>query len=185
MSFQHPALAQAADSGEVRLLSQAANTLGAPDPLQAMQFVDCDPAGVTKQVAQLDRATQQLTDAAERFSSVIARIDAGWSGGDGHAAFTEAAADLTKGYAATAHRTQEGVDLGKEVASTLDSVATTVGHQATAIADGAIEASQRVLAGEQDAAAEEVNKACRDILLVVQENLRIVGELADHMKSKV
>ncbi|MGW9308074.1 hypothetical protein ACQPZU_05920 [Saccharomonospora azurea] len=185
MGFQHPALGQAAASGELSLLAQAAGRIGAPDPIQALQHVDCDPGTVHKQVDRLEQARGLLTEAADQFDAGVSTVDSGWSGGGGHAAFVESAAEIRNRYGKTKDKTEDSVAAGRNVARTLDSVATTVAKEATTIAGSVVADSQRVLDGEGDESIEAVNAACREIVLTVQDNLKIIGELAEELASHV
>lgn len=182
MGFRHPALEGAATSSELGLLAKAADTLGSPNPIQALQHVDCDPPAVAGQAARLTESAEVLEDASAGLGTALGEISSGWSGG-GYEAFAESAAAVQHQYKETTARTRDGAQAGTEVASTLDSLAGTVADKALSVAGDAAEASRQVLAGESGKSAEVVNEACRAIVLTVQDAVRSIGDLAGKLAS--
>ncbi|EHR60204.1 WXG100 family type VII secretion target [Saccharomonospora cyanea] len=182
MGFRHPALGGATTSSELGLLAKAADTLGSPNPIQALRHVDCDPPAVAELAARLAESAEVLEDASADLGTALGEIGTGWSGA-GHEAFAESAAAVQHRYKETTARTHDGAQGGAEVASTLDSLAGTVADRALSVAGGAAEASRRVLAGESGDSAEVVNEACRTIVLTVQDAVRSIGDLAGKLAN--
>lgn len=178
MSFQHTALARAATSDDLVLLSQAAGTIGSPDPIVALRHMDCDPPAVVALADQVEHSAARLRDASGEYRAGVGEISGGWSG-EAHDAFAASAAELGSRYADTLEKTEQTAKAGRDVAANLDSLATGTAADAMSIAASVGEQCRQVLSGEREPqAVEAVNEACREIVKRVQSSVASVGELA-------
>ncbi|MFD0199691.1 MULTISPECIES: hypothetical protein [Saccharothrix] len=184
----HPALQKAADSC-VRL-AQAANTVGSPDPIKAIQQIDYDPQAVDAYAQQLDQAAQDLGKAIEEQEKAIAEHEASSEGAasdSAHEAMTEELAQLRD----ERKRLDELVAEVRRISQRMDELARSASEEILAIAAQADPAVAMVLdgswlddvTGEGAKAEETVHSAVAAIIKVCQSTQDQVAALRSELNA--
>lgn len=177
MAFEHPGLAAAADSDEVLLLSVAAGKIGAPDPIQSLMEIDCDPPRIVEGAQHVDDgATLFEENALSTYDTGVELALSNWRG-EAAEAWEADARRVRLSYVRGIDRTETTAEIGRKIASELDSLATTAANQTRTIAAGAYESSEKVVSGTADPEDfEVVDAACAAVVETVQ---RLVGMIPD------
>jgi hypothetical protein len=181
-SYQHPALASAADDQAVVKLEAASDLVvtddgaGVPGPLQALPQMDCAPSLISGLADYVKEAQDIFADSTKTFRDADELAKRDWKG--------PAREEYHRKYVTVSVARRTEADLlakteaaGRESAAHLDTLAKQTADQTVAIARRAEHASDALLSGDLDAEAMEiVADACHQVLVVVNDHVNRIPE---------
>ncbi|UJW33762.1 hypothetical protein L3Q67_08335 [Saccharothrix sp. AJ9571] len=165
----HPALETAIAACQT--LAEAAKQLGAGDPIEAIEHIDCDPAAITDYAAKLKTTLAELDKAIDQQLDAIAELEAD-SGGEGtESAIDEAKRELTE-------LQQDRAELDKlalritEIGEQLEKSVVNTAAQISQLAGQATPAARDVLDGSSWI---DLSEAENTVVTTVAEIIRLAG----------
>ncbi|MGA6163405.1 hypothetical protein [Amycolatopsis magusensis] len=165
----HPALETAIAACQT--LAEAAKQLGAGDPIEAIEHVDCDPAAITDYAGKLKTTLAELDKAIDQQLDAIAELEAD-SGGEGTAsAIAEAKKELGE-------LQQDRTELDKlamqiaEIGEQLEKLVVHTAAQISQLAGQATPAATDVLDGSSWI---DLSEAENTVITTVAEIIRLAG----------
>ncbi|MEU4671317.1 hypothetical protein AB0F91_25880 [Amycolatopsis sp. NPDC023774] len=174
MPFLHPALEKAAATLEP--LRKAGARLGAPDPVAALQQIDCSPPAIRESARTLSAGRDVLVTARLAFESGAHRAERRW-GGEPAALFRTRADELDVHYRQAAEAAARTAAVGLDLADLLDRLAAETAAQVTCVAGSAEASAVAVLAGDRSAeAVQPVIEACAAVVRAVETGVSTIME---------
>ncbi|MDI5981136.1 hypothetical protein [Amycolatopsis magusensis] len=165
----HPALETAIAACQT--LAEAARQLGAGDPIEAIEHLDCDPAAITDYAGKLKTTLAELDKAIDQQLDAIAQLEAD-SGGEGtESAIEEAKKEL-------AELQQDRTELDKlamqiaEIGEQLEKLVVNTAAQISQLAGQATPAATDVLDGSSWI---DLSEAENTVITTVAEIIRLAG----------
>ena len=171
--FDHPALALAAE--RLTSLRAAATRVGAPDPVAALQHVDCSPAALRASAAQVGVGRQVLAQAHAEFRDGVEVAETCWSSDS----FPPEADRVDGQYRAASAAAAATAAAGVAMADRLDALAADAAAEAIGIASEAGLFVMAVLSGDRSFdAVSAVNAACTAVTASVRKHLESITDIA-------
>ncbi|MFI6024060.1 hypothetical protein [Amycolatopsis magusensis] len=165
----HPALETAITACQT--LAEAAKRLGAGDPIEAIEHLDCDPAAITDYAGKLKTTLAELDKAIDQQLDAIAELEAD-SGGEGtESAIEEAKKEL-------AELQQDRAELDKlamriaDIGEQLEKLVVNTAAQISQLAGQATPAATDVLDGSSWI---DLSEAENTVITTVAEIIRLAG----------
>ena len=172
--FQHPAVNAAAE--RLVTLKAAGSVIGAPDPVAALQHMDCNPPAIRASAAGAGTGHGSLENAHGAFREGVERAETGWDG-DAADAFCERADTIDRQYAASVDAAARIAEVGERIADHLDALASETASEAITVAREADPAAALVLSGDRSPeAVTAVNNACTAVVRSVMAHVAAIPE---------
>ena len=169
-SFEHPALAAAA--ARLTALQAAAVIVGAPDPVAALQHMDCSPEAIRASSAQVSLGALALVDARTEFRDGIERA---WA----PPAFGPQADRVDVQYAAAIASATATASAGQRIADHVDALAAATAAEVTTLAADVDADVTAVLDGDRSfPVVAAVATACRAVVAAVATHVESITDIA-------
>lgn len=169
--FEHPALVLAAE--RLTSLRAAAARVGAPDPLAALQHVDCSPSVLRASAAQVGVGRQALAQAHAEFRDGVEVAETCL------ASFPPEADRVDGQYRAAAAAAAATAAAGLSLADRLDALAAAAASEAIGIASDAGLFVMAILAGDRSPdAVSAVKAACAAVTSSVRKHVESITDIA-------
>lgn len=176
-SFRHPGLNADVNTDAMILLHEAALRIPTASPVDALQFVDCDPAAILRLVSTVRLGLDHFGQAHDTFLDGQRHAKQHWTG-MAAAHFDQDATVVHTYYVQSMDATDATCAAGDTVATRLDQIAGSTGDQALGIATAVRPSSEAVVSGASTVDdVANVTNACNDVLSLVSAALGEVGEL--------
>ncbi|GAB2761026.1 hypothetical protein [Amycolatopsis magusensis] len=165
----HPALETAIAACQT--LAEAAKQLGAGDPIEAVEHLDCDPAAITDYAGKLKTTLAELDKAIDQQLDAIAELEAD-SGGEG----TESAIEEAKKELAELQQDRTELDkLAMQIAEIGEQLEKLVVHTAAQISQLAGQATPAATDVLDGSSWIDLSEAENTVITTVAEIIRLAG----------
>ncbi len=177
-SFRHPGLNEVVHSEAMILLHEAALRIPTASPVDALEFVDCDPKAILQLGSEVRIGQEHFDQAQATFLQGQRHAKQNWTG-MAAAHFDQDATVVRTYYLQSIDATDATCTTGDNIAGQLDQIAGSTGNQALQIAVAVQPSSEAVVSGASTVEdVENVTNACNDVLSLVTAALGQIAELS-------